>query len=174
MGNCIAIFKNIMWSNYKVVQSVEKVLENEKPIFFLISMPHGKVQRNPKANVGKGHLLRSQNGNSWSILLILLFCTKHSSSLAAWAANTRCLRLVLHQLCLSGHQRHRGTYASIFFHLDVTVLHPSVGDDSAAAFWDWLLPHKVGFRLVILIIVPYVDGHTSAVILKRWSVSCDQ
>lgn len=29
--------------------------------FSLISMPHSKVQSNPKANVGKGHLLRSHN-----------------------------------------------------------------------------------------------------------------
>lgn len=28
--------------------------------FSLISMPHSKVQSNPKANVGKGHLLRSR------------------------------------------------------------------------------------------------------------------
>lgn len=29
--------------------------------FSLISMPHSKVQSNPKANVGKGYLLRSHN-----------------------------------------------------------------------------------------------------------------
>lgn len=38
---------------------------------------------------------------------------KHSSSLAARAANTRCLGIVLHQMCLGSYHQHHGTYASI-------------------------------------------------------------
>lgn len=180
MRNCIAIFNNIMWLNCKVVQSVEKVLKNEKPFFFSLACHTAKYSKTQKQMSVKviswGHKIKKKKKGTAEVFFFFLFCAKHASSLAARAANTRCLRLVLHQLCLGGHHQHRGTYASIFFHLHHTVLHPSVGDDSAAASWDWLLPHKVGFHLVILFIVPYILIGWSyfSCDFQRWSVRCGQ
>lgn len=139
-----------MWLNCKVVQCVENVLENQNPFFFFFSLAcHtakcSETQKQMSAKViSWGHKMKKKKKREMLKYSCspFLFGAKHLSSLAAWAANTRCLRLVLHQLCLGGHHQHHGTYASIFFHLDGTVLHPSVGDDSAAASWDWLLPHR--------------------------------
>lgn len=147
---------NITWSNWKVVQSAEKVLENETnphpPLFFSLACHTVKCSKTQKQMSVKviswGHKVKKRKRKIWIaevFIFFFFFCAKHSSSLAARAANSRCLRLVLHQLCLGGHHQHRGTYASIFFHLDHTVPHPSVGVDSSAAFWVWLQPHEVGF-----------------------------
>lgn len=92
-----------------------------------------------------GHVLRlsqqswhQKNSTTQSIFVFSYVLrrhhARHSSSLAAWAANSRCRRLVLCRLCLGSSHQHRGTYASIFFHLDGALLTPSVWDDAAAAF----------------------------------------
>lgn len=131
---------------------------------------HRETQEQMSAKViSRGHSKKTQqkkkgNGSSF------LFCAEHSSSLAARAANTRCLRLVLHQLCLGSHHQHRGTYASIFLHLDLTVLHPSVGHDSAAASWAPSLPRHIrsyDFHVVFMFLTFGLDGHPSAAILKE-------
>lgn len=75
-----------------------------------------------------------KNGVRWTskrFLPLLYRDARHSSSLARWAANSRCLRVastVSGQLCVCG------TYASLFFHVDHALLTASVWDDSAAAF----------------------------------------
>lgn len=62
--------------------------------------------------------MASEKQHDWSVFVFcyVLGChhAKHSSSLAAWAANTRCLIVVLHQLCQGSYPQHHRTICIYF------------------------------------------------------------
>lgn len=145
-------------------------------------MSHGKVQRNPKANVGKGHLLRSQNeqkggwgGGEASFIFFFPFLCEtfiiiNSTSCKHQMSQTSATSAV------------SGRPPSAPWDICIHFLSPG-SHCSPSICWRWLgscllgwLPHTVGFRLVILFIAPYILIGRSyfSCDFKRWSVSCGQ
>lgn len=146
--------------------------------FFLISMSHGKVLRNPKANVGKGHLLRSQNepkgkegwgggGGSGEVSFLFFFPLLCETFIII--NSTSCKRQMSQTSATSAVS---GRPPSAPWDICIHFLSPG-SHCSPSICWRWLgsclpgrLPHTVGFRLVISI---YRSLHFKwTVILQLW------
>lgn len=178
MQNCIAIFSILRWSNCKVAQSVEKGLENEKPIhyisFFSLACHMAKCSGTQKQMSVKviswGHKMNKGGGVGGEVsflfflpLLCETFIIINSTSCKHQMSQTSATSAV------------SGRPPSAPWDICIHLLSPG-SHCSPSICWRWLgscllgrLPHTVGFRLVkfhLSLLTFWLDGHTSAVILK--------